>query len=461
MPLTRANWPESCLQMAQAGLARIDGPKFAPPWAFACRGRGHCRRVTRSVSHLSRENDAMNATADATPARVDSAALRPFQFRASDADLADLRRRIDATRWPDRETVGDASQGTQLSTIQKLARHWATAYDWRRIEAKINAVPNFLTAIDGLDFHFIHVRSRHEDALPLLMTHGWPGSFVERMKVIEPLTDPTAHGAAAADAFHLVIPSLPGFGFSAKPDTTGWNPPRIADAYNELMRRLGYTRWVASGTDWGAIVVDLMAAKMPPGLVGIHTNMPGVVPPEIDGAMFRGDPPPPGLSDQEVHACEQIAFAYRHIGYSLLNGDRPQTLTGFADSPVGLAAYMIDLYPKSYDLMARSINGQPEGISPDDVLDAVTLFWLTNTAISSARLYWENKTPYFGEKGVTLPVAVSVFPDELYEAPRSWCEKAYPRLVHYNRLPKGGHFPSWEQPESFCEEVRAGFRTLR
>ncbi|MDR7133439.1 pimeloyl-ACP methyl ester carboxylesterase [Lysobacter niastensis] len=387
--------------------------------------------------------------------------LRPFQFKASDADLADLRQRIEATRWPDRETVTDSTQGAQLDTMQKLTRHWATAYDWRMVESQINAVPNFLTTIDGLDFHFIHARSRHENALPLLAAHGWPGTFIERMKIIGPLTDPSTHGASASDAFHLVIPSMPGYGFSARPDTTGWNPLRIADAYTELMKRLGYTRWGASGTDWGAIVVDQMALKTPPGLVGIHTNMAGAVPPDIDRALSHGDPPPPGLSEDELRACEQIAFAYQHIGYARMNGDRPQTMTGLTDSPVGLAAYLIDLYPRNYEMIARSIDGKPEGLTPDDVLDSITLFWLTNTVVSAARLYWENRTPYFSVKGVAIPVAVSVFPDELYEAPKSWCEQAYPRLVHYNRLPKGGHFPSWEQPELFCQEVRAGFRTLR
>ena len=401
----------------------------------------------------------MNATAGTQASG--SAELRPFQFKASDKDLADLRQRIEATRWPDRETVENSTQGVQLDTIQKLARHWATGYDWRKIESKVNAVPNFLTAIDGLDFHFLHVRSKHENALPLRLAHGWPGTFIERMKVIGPLTDPTAHGASASDAFHLVIPSMPGFGFSARPGATGWDPPRIADAYNELMKRLGYTRWGASGTDWGAVVVDQMALKTPPGLVGIHTNMAGVVPSEIDNALARGDPPPAGLSEEEERACEQIAFAYQHIGYARIQGDRPQTLAALADSPVGLAAFMIDLYPKSYEMVARSIDGKPEGLTPDDVLDSITLFWLTNTAISAARLYWENKTPYFSVKGVTIPVAVSAFPDELYQAPKSWCEKAYPRLVHYNKLPKGGHFPSWEQPEFFCQEVRAGFETLR
>ncbi len=394
-------------------------------------------------------------------ASTTSAGIRPFRFTAADAELAELRGRIEATRWPDGETVNDSSQGARLATMRKLARHWASGYDWRRIEAQINAVPNFHTTIDALDFHFIHVRSRHEDALPLLLAHGWPGTFVERMKVVAPLTDPIAHGANASDAFHLVIPSMPGYGFSARPATTGWNPPRIADAYSQLMARLGYDRWVASGTDWGAIVVDLMASKTPPGLAGIHTNMAGAAPADIDAAAALGEPMPPGLSEDESRAFDQLAFAYKHIGYARMNGDRPQTMTGLADSPIGLAAYLIDLYPKSYEMIARSIDGHPEGLTPDDVLDSVTLFWLTGTVISAARLYWENRTAYFSVKGVTLPVAVSAFPDELYQAPRSWCEKAYPRLVHYNRPAKGGHFPSWEQPELFCKEVRDGFRSLR
>ncbi|WP_137823875.1 epoxide hydrolase family protein [Pseudomonas sp. D(2018)] len=298
-----------------------------------------------------------------------SAEIRPFQYKASDADLADLKRRIESTRWPDKETVNDSTQGVQLATIQKLAQYWATKYDWRKIESQINAVPNFITNIDGLDFHFMHIKSKHENALPLLVAHGWPGSIIEQMKIIGPLTDPTAHGGAAADAFHLVIPSMPGYGFSARPTTTGWNPPRIADAYNELMKRLGYTKWAASGGDWGAIVVDLMALKTPPGMVGIHTNMPGVIPPDIDKALFRGDPLPAGLSAEEKRACDQVAFTYKHIGYAVQMGDRPQSLTGLTDSPVGLAAFMIDHDPKSYDMIARSINGTPEGLTPDDVLD--------------------------------------------------------------------------------------------
>lgn len=400
----------------------------------------------------------MNAIAESRPAGSRPAS-RPFRFQATEAELADLRRRIEATRWPDRET--DPRQGVQLATMQKLARYWATSYDWRAFEDRLNAVPNVLIDIDGIDFHVVHARSRHDDAMPLLLAHGWPGTFIERMKVIGPLTDPTSHGGQASEAFHLVIPSMPGYGFSARPTAPGWDPPRIARAYAALMERLGYTRWVASGTDWGAITVELMAVQAPPGLVGIHTNMPGTVPPAIDTALFRGDRLPGGLSEDEQRACTQIAFAYQHIGYALMNGDRPQTLTGLTDSPVGLAAYLIDLYPRSCEMIARAIDGHPEGLTPDDVLDSITLFWLTSTVISAARLYWENRTPYFGVKGVSLPVAVSVFPDELYEAPRSWAEAAFPQLIHYNRLAKGGHFPSWEQPELFCQEVRSGFAALR
>jgi pimeloyl-ACP methyl ester carboxylesterase len=387
--------------------------------------------------------------------------IRPFHFSAKDSDLADLRRRIEATRWPARETVGDSSQGVQLATIQKLAKHWATNYDWRIIESRINAVPNFITHIDGLDIHFIHVRSKHENALPLLMAHGWPGSIIELMKVIGPLTDPTAYGGRAEDAFSLVIPSMPGYGFSEKPLEAGWNPVRIADAYIELMQRLGYTRYGAQGGDWGSIVVDLMAVKAPPGLIGIHSNMPGVIPPELDAALFRGEPIPAGLSGEEQRAAQQLANTYKHIGYAIMMGDRPQSLTGLADSPVGLAAFMLDHDPKSYEMIARSIDGHPEGLTPDDVLDNITLFWLTNTAISSARLYWENKSTFFAVKGVNIPVAVSVFPDELYAAPKSWSQQAYPKLVHYNELPRGGHFAAWEQPALFSQEVRAGFKTLR
>ncbi|MGL6245900.1 epoxide hydrolase family protein [Pseudomonas sp.] len=390
-----------------------------------------------------------------------SAEIRPFHFRAQDSELTELRRRIEATRWPDKETVTDSSQGVQLATIQKLARHWATQYDWRVIESKINAVPNFITNIDSLDIHFLHIRSKHENALPLLMAHGWPGSIIELMKVIGPLTDPVAHGGSASDAFSLVIPSMPGYGFSEKPTVAGWNPERIADAYIELMKRLGYTRYGAQGGDWGSIVVDLMAVKAPPGLIGIHSNMPGVIPPGLDAALFRGDPVPSGLSAEEKQAADQLANTYKHIGYAIMMGDRPQSLTGLNDSPVGLAAFMLDHDPKSYEMIARSIDGQPEGLTPDDVLDNITLFWLTKTAVSSGRLYWENKSTFFAVKGVNIPVAVSVFPDELYAAPKSWSEQAYPKLVHYNKLPKGGHFAAWEQPALFSQEVRAGFKSLR
>lgn len=395
--------------------------------------------------------------------KTDSASteIRPFHFSAQETDLAELRRRIEATRWPDKETVSDSSQGVQLATIQKLARHWAKHYDWRVIESKINAVPNYITRIDGLDIHFIHVRSKHEHALPLLMAHGWPGSVIELMKVIGPLTDPEAHGGHACDAFSLVIPSMPGYGFSEKPTEAGWNPERIADAYIELMNRLGYSQYGAQGGDWGSIVVDLMAVKAPPGLIGIHSNMPGIIPPELDAALFRGEPVPSGLSGEEQRAAEQLANTYKHIGYAIMMGDRPQSLTGLADSPVGLAAFMLDHDPKSYEMIARSIDGELEGLTPDDVLDNITLFWLTNTAISSARLYWENTSTFFAVKGVNIPVAVSVFPDELYAAPKSWTQAAYPKLVHYNVLAKGGHFAAWEQPALFSREVRAGFKSLR
>ncbi|VVN01971.1 hypothetical protein PS662_03394 [Pseudomonas fluorescens] len=400
-------------------------------------------------------------TSPSTKTTIASTEIRPFQFSASETELSELRRRIQATRWPDRQTVDDSSQGVQLATIQKLAEHWATTYDWRVIEAKINAVPNFITEIDGLDIHFIHVRSKHENALPLLMAHGWPGSVIELMKVIGPLTDPTAHGGSASEAFSLVIPSMPGYGFSEKPTAAGWNPERIADAYIELMQRLGYTRYGAQGGDWGSIVVDLMGVKAPPGLIGLHTNMAGVIPPDIDAALFRGEPVPTGLCEEEQRAAEQLAFTYKHIGYAIMMGDRPQSLTGLSDSPVGLAAFMLDHDPKSYEMIARSIDGQPEGLTPDDVLDNITLFWLTNTAISSARLYYENRSTFFAVKGVNIPVAVSVFPDELYEAPKSWSEQAYPQLVHYNRVAKGGHFAAWEQPALFSREVRDGFKSLR
>jgi pimeloyl-ACP methyl ester carboxylesterase len=389
-------------------------------------------------------------------------AIRPFRVEVPEAELADLRRRIQAAKWPERETVEDPSQGTQLGTIRELARYWADEYDWRRIESRINSFPHFLTEIDGIDIHFLHVRSKHEHALPLLVAHGWPGSIVEQMKLIEPLTDPTAHGGRASDAFHVVIPSMPGYGFSGKPTTTGWNPIRIARAYGELMTRLGYQRYVAQGGDWGSIVVNFMGVQEPSGLLGIHTNMPEVIPPEVDAVIWSGGPLPTGLSDEERRACEQVRE--NKFAYATLMGTRPQTLTGLVDSPVGLAAFMIDHDWKSHALIARTFAGASEGLTRDDVLDNVTLFWLTGTAISAARLYWENAAAgisFFAVKGVKLPVACSVFPDEMYEAPKSWAEKAYPNLIHYNRLPKGGHFAAWEQPGFMTSEIRAAFESLR
>ena len=389
--------------------------------------------------------------------------IRPFQVNIPEADLGDMRRRINATRWPEKETVADFSQGVPLATVEKLAKYWATAYDWRKVETQLNAVPNFITEIDGLDIHFIHVRSKHQNALPVIITHGWPGSIVEQLKLIEPLTNPTAHGGTSADAFDVVIPSMPGYGFSGKPTGTGWGPERIARAWTVLMKRLGYTRFVAQGGDWGAVVVDMMGVQAPPELLGIHTNMPGIFPADIDGAAFSGAPAPSGLSDDERIAYERLSFVYaKGIGYGFQMGLRPQTLYGIADSPVGIAAYFLDHDARSLELIARVFDGQLEGLTRDDILDNITITWLTNTFISGARLYWEYwGKGYFNAKGVSIPVAVSVFPDELYPAPRSWAEKAYPKLVHFNKVAKGGHFAAWEQPKVFTEELRAGFRSLR
>ncbi len=392
----------------------------------------------------------------------DPAAVRPFTVGFPQEDLDDLRRRILATRWPERETVDDTSQGVRLQAMQALARYWADGYDWRPVEARLNSFPQFLTEIDGVDIHFLHVRSPHEDALPMIVTHGWPGSIIEQLKIIGPLTDPTAHGGRAADAFHLVIPSLPGHGFSGKPTKPGWDPIAIARAWAQLMQRLGYDRYVAQGGDWGNAVTEQMALQTPPGLLGIHTNMPATVPPTIEAALQRGDPAPADLSAEERGAWNQLAFFYAHgLGYAQEMAGRPQTLYALADSPVGLAAWMLDHDARSYDLIARVFEGGSEGLSKDDVLDNVTLYWLTNTAVSSARLYWESKLSFFAPKGVTLPTALSVFPDEIYAAPRSWATEAYPNLIHFNRLDRGGHFAAWEQPELFSEELRAGFRSLR
>jgi pimeloyl-ACP methyl ester carboxylesterase len=395
-------------------------------------------------------------------AAAPNAGINPFQFHASDEALADLRRRIAATNWPDGELVSDASQGVPIATMRKLARYWETEHDWRKIEARLNALPQFVTSIDGVDIHFIHVRSKEPNAFPVIVTHGWPGSIIEQLKIIDPLTNPTANGASASDAFDVVIPSLPGHGFSGKPAWTGWDPQRIARAWTELMRRLGYTRFVAQGGDWGNAVTEQMALQQPRELIGIHTNMPATIPDEIARALQFGEPPPPGLSAEEQGAWDQLDFFYKHgLAYAQEMGNRPQTLYALADSPVGLAAWMLDHDSQSLELIIRVFDGESEGLTRDDILDNITLYWLTKTAVSSARLYWESKLAFFAPKGVPIPTAVSVFPNEIYAAPQSWTEKAYPKLIHYNRLSKGTHFAAWEQPRLFSEEVRAGFRSLR
>jgi pimeloyl-ACP methyl ester carboxylesterase len=401
-------------------------------------------------------------TAVAQQAGTDQAAIRPFQVNVPDAELTDLRQRINATRWPERETVTDASQGVPLATMQKLAHYWATEYDWRKVEARLNALPNFITEIDGLDIHFIHVRSKHENALPVIVTHGWPGSIIEQLKIVDPLVNPTAHGGKASDAFDVVIPSMPGYGFSGKPTTTGWDQARIARAWAVLMKRLGYTRYVAQGGDWGAIVNDVMATQGHPELIGMHTNLPSVIPPEINKAAAAGSPAPTGLSAEEKRAYETVVLLYKTIPTQFFMGSHPQTLYGIADSPVGVAAWLLDHDPISLRLIARAFDGEATGLTRDDVLDNATLFWLTNTTVSAARLYWEGfaKTD-LGPKNITIPVALSVFPDEVYHSPQTWAEQAYPNLVHYNQLDKGGHFAAWEQPKLLVDEMRAGFKSLR
>jgi pimeloyl-ACP methyl ester carboxylesterase len=419
------------------------------------------------------EQSVVGTAATAQP--TGDKAIRPFQFRASDEQLADLKRRIAATRWPEAETVSDGSQGVQLATMRKLADYWVTEYDWRKIEARLNALPNFITEVDGLDIHFIHVRSKHENALPIIITHGWPGSVTEQLKIIGPLTDPTAHGGSASDAFHVVIPSIPGYGFSGKPTAAGWNPPRIAQAWVTLMKRLGYTRFLAQGGDWGAAITELMGVMAPPELMAIHTNMPSTVPPEIYQALTAGEGPPANLLADERRAYDRLDLFFTHgAAYAQQMGHRPQTLYGIADSPIGLAAYFLDHDKLSYEVVQRVFDGQSEGLSRDDILDNITITWLTNTFVSGARLYWETlprtspgygtgpkNARFFEPFGVGIPVAVSAFPDELYPVPRSWAERAYPRLIHYNKLPKGGHFAAWEQPDLLVEELRTAFKSLR
>jgi pimeloyl-ACP methyl ester carboxylesterase len=398
---------------------------------------------------------------------ADDKAIRPFRVKVPEEQLVDLRRRVKATRWPDKETVADDSQGVRLATTRQLARYWADKHDWRKCEAKINAVPNFVTTIDGLDIHFIHVRSKHDNALPMIVTHGWPGSIIEQMKIIDPLTNPTAHGGTAADAFDLVIPSLPGYGFSAKPTAPGWNPVSIAKAWATLMQRLGYTKYVAQGGDWGNAISEVMALQQPPGLLGIHTNMAATVPPDVSKALSAGGPPPAGLSPEEKHAWDQLDDFYKNgLGYANEMSLRPQTLYAIADSPVGLAAWILDHDIRSYRMIARVFDGKTEGLSRDDVLDNITLYWLTNTAISSARLYWDtthNLPPggFFDVRGVKLPVGVSAFAEEIYQAPKSWTEKAYVKLLHYSNHPNGTHFAAWEQPALFVSDMRATFKSLR
>jgi pimeloyl-ACP methyl ester carboxylesterase len=437
-------------------------------------GSGHdIDQDRRRLLGLTAMGVAAAATASLLPSPVAAAAgatadsIRPFRVHFPDEALADLHRRVAATRWPDRETVADDTQGVRLATLQKLTRYWQTSHDWRKVEARLNALPQFVTEIDGLDIHFIHVRSKHGDALPMIVTHGWPGSIIEQMKIVDPLTNPTAHGGSASDAFHLVIPSLPGYGFSGKPTAPGWTPARIAQAWATLMQRLGYTRYVAQGGDWGNAVSETMALQQPPGLVAIHTNMAATVPADVSKALATGGPAPAGLSPDETRAWDQLDDFYKNgLGYAIEMSHRPQTLYALVDSPAGLAAWMLDHDIRSYQMIARAFDGKTEGLSRDDVLDNVTLYWLTNTAISSARLYWDTTQVskgggFFDVRGIQIPVAVSAFPDEIYQAPQSWAEKAYPKLIHYNRPDKGGHFAAWEQPALFTAEMRTAFKSVR
>ena len=425
------------------------------PWNMFAASKSESTEKEKKMSQPSAGQPGSEQTTDKN-------AIRPFRWNFSDAQLNDLRKRINAVKWPEAELVSDASQGVQLATMQKLARYWGKDYDWRKGEAKLKAVPHCITEIDGLDIHFIHVRSKEKNALPIIITHGWPGSIIEQVKIIDPLTNPTAYGGKAEDAFDVVIPSLPGHGFSGKPAATSWDPERIARAWIVLMKRLGYAQYVAQGGDWGNAVTEQMALLAPKELLGIHTNMAATIPAEIAKSLASGSPAPADLSWDEKYAYEQLDDFYKHgLAYAQEMSNRPQTLYAIADSPVGLASWVLDHDIRSYKLIARVFDGQSEGLTRDDILDNITLYWLTNTAISSARLYWENKLNFFAPKNVTIPVAVSVFPDEIYAAPKSWAEKAYPKLIYFNRLEKGGHFAAWEQPQFFTKEVRTAFKSLR
>jgi len=425
--------------------------------------------VTFFAAAVALDIPVQTSAAASAIAAQDSTAIRPFTVpTASQAALDDLRKRIVATRWPEKETVADDSQGVQLATMQKLANYWEKNYDWRKCEAKLKALPHFVTNIDGLDIHFIHVRSKNPNALPIIITHGWPGSIIEQLKIIDPLTNPTAHGGKAEDSFDVVIPSLPGYGFSGKPTKPGWNPVSIAKAWATLMQRLGYTKYVAQGGDWGNAISEVMALQQPPGLLGIHTNMAATVPSDVSKALAMGGPAPAGLSPDEKHAWDQLDDFYKNgLGYAIEMNNRPQTLYGIVDSPVGLAAWMIDHDIRSYEMIARAFDGKPEGLTKDDVLDNVTLYWLTNTAISSAQLYWDTRHTlppgggFFDVRGIKIPVAVSAFAEEIYQAPKSWAEKAYPKLIYYSAHDKGTHFAAWEQPELFVNDLRAAFKSLR
>ncbi len=436
-------------------------------WLGFLSSLGHAQTQHSLTTTTENAMTSAAATQLSSGQAADKDAIRPFHVSIPEEKLVDLRRRIAATNWPEKETVDDQSQGVPLATIQELARYWATEYDWRQCEAKLNALPQFITTIDGLDIHFIHVRSKQPKALPLIISHGWPGSILEQVKLIGPLSDPTAFGGRAEDAFDVVIPSMPGYGFSGKPTSTGWGPERMGRAWAELMKRLGYTRYVAQGGDWGAFVVDQMGLQAPAGLLAIHTNMPATVPADVDKALLAGGPPPSGLSAEERRAYEQLVRTFKQVDYARLMGSRPQTLYGIADSPVGLAAWLLDHNDADGQPAAAVVAGLHRitsaacELTRDEILDNITLYWLTNTGVSASRLYWEYKGGFFNAKGVSIPVAVSVFPGEQYEAPRSWTERAYPKLIHYNKVDKGGHFAAWEQPQLFSEEVRAAFRSLR